>query len=74
MRQGREIKEGEQPLKWVKVHAMTIAKKRAIEMADIEAERAGAEKTASLQGMYAEWQTKYYLPPPVKDVSYSPLI
>ncbi|KAG8966439.1 hypothetical protein FRC03_011977 [Tulasnella sp. 419] len=60
MRQGREVKEGNQPLKWVKVRAVTVSKQRAVEMAS-----EGGESV--LQGLYADWQTKTYIPPPIVD-------
>lgn len=60
---GREIKEGEQPMKWVKMRAVTTARKRAIELAKMD----GGDEAQ--QGLYAHWQTKVYVPPPVVDVS-----
>lgn len=83
MRVGREIEAGEQPLKWVKTRAVTIAKKRMVEMAEMEAlskavsaagngeagETGPPAGGASMQGLYAEWQTQLYEPPPVVDVS-----
>lgn len=62
MRSGRKIKEGQEPLKWVKQRAVTLQKRRAQELAKQE----GEEVT---QGLYAEWQTEIYRPPPIKDVS-----
>ncbi|KAG9004889.1 hypothetical protein FRB94_001982 [Tulasnella sp. JGI-2019a] len=82
MRVGKEIEEGEQPLKWAKTRAVTIAKKRMVEMAEMEAlsksvagesameENSGVATNAggaSMQGLYAEWQTRIYEPPPVVD-------
>lgn len=86
MRVGREIEQGEQPLKWVKTRAVTIAKKRMVEMAEMEAlskavaaagngemEEASTSGnpigSGSMQGLYAEWQTSIYAPPPVVNVS-----
>lgn len=83
MRQGRKVKEGAQPMKWVKQRAMTVNKQRAIEMAlserrDRDLQVAGengegAEGFASedgvMQGLYAEHQTELYRPNPVIDVS-----
>ncbi|OXG22454.1 xeroderma pigmentosum group C-complementing protein [Cryptococcus neoformans Tu259-1] len=60
MRSGRKIKEGQEPLKWVKQRAVTLQKRRAQELAKQE----GEEVT---QGLYAEWQTEIYRPPPIKD-------
>lgn len=62
MRSGRKIKEGQEPLKWVKQRAVTLQKRRAQELAKQE----GEEVT---QGLYAEWQTEIYRPPPIRDVS-----
>ncbi|KAG8855729.1 hypothetical protein FRB96_006773 [Tulasnella sp. 330] len=84
MRVGKEIQEGEQPLKWTKTRAVTIAKKRMVEMAEMEAlskvvatagecvmeddgGSAGPPGSASMQGLYAEWQTRMYESPPVID-------
>ena len=63
MREGRRIKEGEQPMKMVKQRAMTINKRRAQEMAEAE----GREED-TMQGLYAEWQTEKSIPPPIVDV------
>lgn len=60
MRSGRKIKEGQEPLKWVKQRAVTLQKRRAQELAKQE----GEEVT---QGLYAEWQTEIYRPPPIRD-------
>ncbi|KAF8340733.1 uncharacterized protein EI90DRAFT_3012505 [Cantharellus anzutake] len=62
MRSGRVIKDGEQPLKMSKIRAVTLHKQRAIEVA---AEAQGMDGTQLQQGMYARWQTKLYLPPPI---------
>lgn len=59
--EGREVKPGEQPLKSAKVRAVTVERRRAVEMAK---ENQGGEVT---QGLYARWQTKTYEPPPVID-------
>ncbi|KZT60108.1 Rad4-domain-containing protein [Calocera cornea HHB12733] len=60
MRQGRKLKEGEHPLKSVKQRAVTLEKRRAQEMAEID----GEEVT---QGLYARWQTEVFRPDPVID-------
>ncbi|CCM04912.1 uncharacterized protein FIBRA_07109 [Fibroporia radiculosa] len=73
MRQGRTVREGAQPMKWVKQRAMTVNKQRAIEMALAEGksreDQPGSEGFASqdgvMQGMYAESQTVLYTPDPV---------
>lgn len=64
MKQGKVIKDGEQPIKHVNARAVTAEKKRAQELARLEGE--------TLQvGCYGEWQTTPYVPPPVVDVSLS---
>ena len=77
MRQGRNVREGCQPMKWVKQRAVTVNKKRAIEMAlagqkDLqvagEGGGTGSEKDV-MQGLYAVSQTELYVPIPVLDVS-----
>ncbi|EPS96506.1 hypothetical protein FOMPIDRAFT_1053153 [Fomitopsis schrenkii] len=81
MRQGRKVKEGAQPMKWVKQRAMTVNKQRAIEMAlsekrDRDLQVAGengeggegfATEDGIMQGLYAERQTELYRPDPVID-------
>lgn len=79
MRQGRKVREGCQPMKWVKQNAVTVNKKRAIEMAmadrsdglAVAGEDQGAGFSSEkdvMQGMYAENQTELYKPDPVIDV------
>lgn len=63
MRIGRKIRPREEPLKWVKQRAVTLDRRRAQELAIQE----GHEPLQ--QGLYAEWQTEVYRPPPIKDVS-----
>ena len=79
MRIGRKVREGCQPMKWVKQHAVTVNRKRAIEMAmtdrgrdlanagDDEGQGFANEKDV-MQAMYAESQTELYTPPAVVDV------
>ncbi|KAH9841395.1 Rad4-domain-containing protein [Rhodofomes roseus] len=78
MRQGRKVKEGAQPMKWVKQRAMTVNKQRAIELAlsekrdrDLQNARENTEGFASedgvMQGLYAEHQTELYRPDPIID-------
>ncbi|CDO71667.1 hypothetical protein BN946_scf184915.g11 [Trametes cinnabarina] len=50
MRQGRKVREGAQPLKWVKQRAVTVNKKRAIEMALADQR----ERAASASGSAAK--------------------
>lgn len=61
MRVGRKIKEGCQAMKMVKQRAVTIHRRRVIEMA-----QQGGEEI--LQGLYSEAQTELYIPEPVIDV------
>ncbi|WVQ84392.1 hypothetical protein IAT38_006544 [Cryptococcus sp. DSM 104549] len=60
MRSGRRVREGQEALKWVKQRAVTLQKRRAQELAKQD----GEEVT---QGLYAEWQTEVYTPPPIVD-------
>ena len=62
MRIGRRVKEGVQPMKWVKQRAVTIHRKRAMEAAQQEGEE-------MLQGLYSLAQTELYVPEPIVDVS-----
>ncbi|KAI7902347.1 uncharacterized protein BX663DRAFT_510807 [Cokeromyces recurvatus] len=57
-KQGKKIKEGEQPIKMVKANAVTIEKKRLKELAKQE----GGDLMVAC---YGEWQTEPYIPPPV---------
>ena len=59
-KEGRQVKEGEQPIKMVPVRAVTLTRKREVE----EAERAGGEKMK--QGLYALDQTEWIIPPPIQ--------
>lgn len=76
MRQGRKVKEGCQPMKWVKQRAVTVNKKRAIEVAmgdrygggGPEDDGVGSEKDV-MQGLYSQSQTELYKADPVVDVS-----
>jgi len=70
MRQGRTVREGCQPMKMVKHRAVTISRKREMEVA-LEKARAGGpsgEVEEDLQGLYAKSQTEIYKPKPVVDV------
>lgn len=62
MRTGRRVNEGAQAMKWVKQRAVTVQKRRAMEVAQQEGEE-------MLQGLYSLGQTELYIPPPVVDVS-----
>ncbi|KAH0555873.1 hypothetical protein GP486_006180 [Trichoglossum hirsutum] len=60
-KEGREIKEGEQPLKLVPMRAVTLTRKREIELAEAEA---GGRV---MQGLYSHGQTRWIIPPPIVD-------
>lgn len=60
-KEGRQVKNGEHPVKMVPVRAVTLARKREVE----EAERDGGEKMK--QGMYSKDQTEYIIPPPIEN-------
>lgn len=66
MRTGRIVAEGEQAMKWVKVRAVTLGRRRAI---GIAGEDNLVEGEGAMQGLYAESQTELYRPPPVTNVS-----
>lgn len=83
MRSGRRIREGCQPMKWVKQRASTVNRRREIEMAlergREDKERLGESSSAAgeeevLQGLYAESQTELYIPAPIVDVRYRSLV
>ncbi|WWC88411.1 uncharacterized protein L201_003322 [Kwoniella dendrophila CBS 6074] len=61
MRVGRRVKDKQEPLKWVKQRAVTLQKRRAQELAVQETGE------AIQQGLYADYQTELYIPPPIKD-------
>ncbi|KAK8188400.1 Rad4 beta-hairpin domain 3-domain-containing protein, partial [Phyllosticta capitalensis] len=60
-KEGRQIKLGEQPMKHVPTRAVTLVRKLEIEAA----ERESGEKPT--QGLYAEEQTEWIIPPPIED-------
>lgn len=60
-KEGRIIKEGEQPRKMVKARAVTISRKREHEF------RVAETNEPVLQGLYSSDQTELYVPPPIKD-------
>jgi xeroderma pigmentosum group C-complementing protein len=62
MRIGRIVKAGQEPLKWVKQRAVTLDRRRAQELANLEG------KEPIQQGLYAEWQTQIFTPPPIENV------
>ena len=74
MRQGRKVREGCQPMKMVKQHAVTVNKQRAIEMAmserlDVAGENGVGTEKDVMQGLYAQSQTELYRPDPIVDAS-----
>jgi xeroderma pigmentosum group C-complementing protein len=60
-KEGREVKEGEQPLKYVPMRAVTVIRKREIE------ERERDEGVKPKQGLYSKAQTDWIVPPPIVD-------
>jgi xeroderma pigmentosum group C-complementing protein len=60
-KEGRAIKEGEQPMKQVPVRAVTLVRKREME----EVLKETGEKLK--QGLYAEDQTDWIIPPPLEN-------
>ena len=58
---GRAIKVGEQPVKYVPMRAVTLIKKREME----DAQRETGEKLK--QGLYSEDQTDWIIPPPIQN-------
>lgn len=66
-RVGREVIDGEEPRKMVKMRAMTIGRRR-----ELEAAKELGEGEIQ-QGLYSEDQTELWRSPPVVDVSHGPL-
>ncbi|KAI9824034.1 MAG: hypothetical protein M1832_002102 [Thelocarpon impressellum] len=60
-KEGREVKAGEHPLKLVPIRAVTLVRKREIEIAEAEV----GEKPK--QGLYSREQTDWIIPPPIED-------
>jgi xeroderma pigmentosum group C-complementing protein len=60
-KEGREVKEGEQPLKMVPMRAVTVTRKREIE------ERERDEGVKPKQGLYSRAQTAWIIPDPIVD-------
>ena len=60
-KEGRAIKMGEQPLKYVPMRAVTLIRKREME----DAQRETGEKLK--QGLYSDAQTDWIIPPPIKN-------
>lgn len=66
LRHGREVLSDEEPMKWVKMRAMTIQRRRELEA---EKERLGGEEVK--QPLFSEAQTRVVRPPKIKDVRIS---
>ncbi|KAK5167047.1 uncharacterized protein LTR77_007776 [Saxophila tyrrhenica] len=60
-KEGRAIKVGEQPLKYVPMRAVTLVRKREME----DAQRETGEKLK--QGLYSQEQTDWIIPPPIEN-------
>lgn len=60
-KEGREVREGQQPLKFVPMRAVTVTRKREIE------ERERDEGVKPKQGLYSRAQTTWIIPPPIED-------
>ncbi|ORX98106.1 hypothetical protein BCR34DRAFT_619205 [Clohesyomyces aquaticus] len=60
-KEGRAVMEGEQPLKYVPMRAVTVTRKREIE--EREREEGGKVK----QGLYSKAQTDWIIPDPIVD-------
>ncbi|KAI7282942.1 Rad4-domain-containing protein [Hortaea werneckii] len=60
-KEGRALKEGEQPMKLVPMRAVTLVRKREME----DAQRETGEKLK--QGLYAWDQTDWIIPPPIEN-------
>ncbi|KAF1843278.1 Rad4-domain-containing protein [Cucurbitaria berberidis CBS 394.84] len=60
-KEGREVKKGEQPLKFVAMRAVTVTRKREIE------ERERVEGGKVQQGLYSKAQTDWIIPDPITD-------
>ncbi|BFZ53902.1 hypothetical protein PYCC9005_000933 [Savitreella phatthalungensis] len=60
-KEGRRVKQGEQPRKWVKARAVTTNRRREYEQQE--------QETGSpvMQPIYSIDQTEYIIPPPIKD-------
>jgi hypothetical protein len=79
---GRTVKEGEQPMKMVKVRAGTVNRMRELEVLKDELKVAGQDAATNgegssaaaggeiMQGLYAYSQTEQYVPAPVVEVSF----
>lgn len=60
-KEGRAVKIGEQPMKYVPMRAVTLVRKREME----DAQRETGEKMK--QGLYSEAQTDWIIPPPIQN-------
>ncbi|CRG86939.1 DNA repair protein rhp42 [Talaromyces islandicus] len=60
-KEGRQPRMGEVPLKQVPIRAVTLMRKREVDLAH----RQTGQKP--LQGLYAQYQTEYIIPPPIQN-------
>ncbi|CAG8565605.1 3313_t:CDS:10 [Cetraspora pellucida] len=61
LREGRQVMEGQQPVKYVKSRVFTLSKRRAASMAEL------FNQEPPESGLYGEWQTEEYKSEPVID-------
>jgi xeroderma pigmentosum group C-complementing protein len=60
-KEGRQPRLGEVPLKRVPIRAVTLTRKREVDLAHRETGQ------KPLQGLYAQYQTEYIIPPPIQN-------
>ncbi|KAL8744710.1 MAG: hypothetical protein Q9190_003068 [Brigantiaea leucoxantha] len=63
-KEGRQVKEGEHPMKMVAVRAVTLTRKREVEEAQRRAAGEGSGEKLK-QGLYSRDQTQWIIPPPI---------
>ncbi|CAG8449162.1 11518_t:CDS:10, partial [Dentiscutata heterogama] len=61
LREGRQVMEGQQPVKYVKSRVFTLAKRRAANMAEL------FNQEPPESALYGEWQTEEYKSEPIID-------
>ncbi|CAG8824785.1 22039_t:CDS:2, partial [Racocetra persica] len=61
LREGRQVMEGQQPVKYVKSRVFTLSKRRAASMAEL------FNQEPPESGLYGEWQTEEYKSEPIID-------
>jgi xeroderma pigmentosum group C-complementing protein len=69
LREGKQIKAEEQPVKMTKVKRMTVQRQRLMEKSKQDEMRGIIESTEELDmnGLFGEWQTEWYQPLSVVD-------